>query len=98
MARRKLSEEEIQTALHDLAGWEVKGGKLHKTFRFTSFAQAIGWMVSVAVYADKKDHHPEWCNVYNRVTVDLATHDLDNAISNLDLDLAREMDTLSGQK
>ena len=68
--KTKLSDEEIQAALSELPGWEVAGGKLHKRYRFDSFAQAVGWMVSVAFYADKLDHHPEWCNVYNRVEVD----------------------------
>lgn len=95
--RAKLSDEEIQAALLELPGWEVADGKLHKRYRFGSFAQAIGWMVSVAVYADKVDHHPEWRNVYNRVEVDLVTHDLDNAISNLDVQLARQMEKLAGQ-
>ncbi len=95
--KTKLSDEEIQAALSELPGWEVAGGKLHKRYRFDSFAQAVGWMVSVAFYADKLDHHPEWCNVYNRVEVDLVTHDLDNAISNLDVQLARQMEKLGGQ-
>lgn len=96
MARRKLDEEEIQTALQELTGWMILEGKLHKTFKFASFAQAIGWMVSVAVHADKVDHHPEWSNVYSRVTVNLVTHDLDNSISNLDVELAKKMDSLAG--
>lgn len=95
--KTKLSDEEIQAALSELPGWEVAGGKLHKRYRFDSFAQAVGWMVSVAFYADKLDHHPEWCNVYNRVEVDLVTHDLDSAISNLDVQLARQMEMLGGQ-
>lgn len=97
MARRKLTDTEIEEALATLPGWEVRGGKLHKTFKFGSFAEAIGWMVSVAVYADKMDHHPEWANVYGRVTVDLSTHDLGNAISPLDVELARRMDALAGR-
>jgi 4a-hydroxytetrahydrobiopterin dehydratase len=96
MARTKLSPSEIQTALAELPGWEIIDGKLHKTFKFKSFAQALGWMVSAGVYADKMDHHPEWSNVYSRVTVDLVTHDLGNAISNLDVDLARRMNELAG--
>ena len=96
MARKKLTDEEIQTALEELADWAVVDGKLNKTFKFDSFAQAIGWMVSVAVYADKTDHHPEWRNGYNRVWVDLATHDLGDAISELDVKLARQMDKLAG--
>lgn len=95
MARRKLSTEEIQTALQELPGWEVKSGKLHKTFKFDTFAQAIGWMVSVAIHADKADHHPDWTNSYNKVRVELSTHDLDNAISNLDVELARRMEALA---
>ena len=54
-------------------------------------------MVSVGIYADKKDHHPDWANSYNRVEVDLSTHDLDDAISNLDLELAQKMNSLAGQ-
>ena len=97
MARTRLSDDEIQTALQTLPGWEVKDGKLHKMFKFGSFAQALGWLVSVGVQADKMDHHPEWSNVYSRVTVDLVTHDLGNAISNLDVELAPKMEKLAGQ-
>ncbi len=96
MARKKLTAEELEAALAELSDWEVVDGKLHKAYKFGSFAQAIGWMVSVALFADKTDHHPEWRNVYNRVWVDLATHDLDNAISELDVKLARQMDKLAG--
>ena len=95
MSRRKVSEEEVAAALKDLPGWEVKDGKLHKTYKFDSFAQAMGWMVSVAVFADKLDHHPDWCNGYNKVKVDLMTHDLD-ALSTLDLELAAKMEALFG--
>jgi 4a-hydroxytetrahydrobiopterin dehydratase len=97
MARKALEQIDIQAALGELTGWEVRDGKLHKTFKFGSFAEAIGWMVSVSIFADKIDHHPEWFNVYSRVRVDLSTHDLGNAISNLDLDLARKMNALAGQ-
>lgn len=92
MARYKLDDEALAEALGDLPGWEVKDGKLHKQYKFVSFAAALGWMVTVGVTADKMDHHPEWCNVYNRVTVDLVTHDLGNAISSWDVELAQKMD------
>jgi len=95
MARYKMNDQELTAALADLPGWEVKEGKLHKSYKFGSFARAIGWMMSVAIHADKMDHHPEWSNVYSRVQVNLVTHDLDNAISNLDIDLARKMETLA---
>lgn len=95
MSRKKLTEAEINAALSDLPGWEVKEGKLHKQYKFETFAQALGWMVSAGVHADKMDHHPEWRNVYNKVTVFLVTHDLDNSISNLDVELAKQMETLA---
>ena len=79
-----------------LPEWEIKNGKLHKEYKFKSFARAMGWMMSVAVIADKMDHHPEWKNVYSRVSVDLVTHDLGNVISNWDLELAKKMEELAG--
>ncbi len=94
MTRRTLAQQEISDALSALPEWEVKDGKLHKTFKFNSFAAAIGWMVAVGIYADKLDHHPEWCNVYNRVQVDLVTHDLGNVISSWDVKLAQQMEAV----
>ncbi len=94
MARQALSEDEIAAALAELPGWSVEEGRLHKQYKFGSFAQAMGWMMSAAIEADKMDHHPEWSNVYNRVTVNLVTHSLGNKISNLDVELARKMEKL----
>lgn len=96
MARYALNETELSEAVAGLSGWQVMDGKLNKTFKFPSFAAAMGWMVAAAIFADKMDHHPEWSNVYNRVTVNLVTHDLGNAISSWDIDLARKMDELAG--
>lgn len=95
MIRRKLDQAEIQSALAGLPGWQLHQNKLHKVFKFDSFAQAIGWMMSVAIYADKLDHHPEWSNVYNRVTVNLVTHDLGNVVSSWDVALAQKMEELA---
>ena len=92
MKRKALNQEEVTAALLELPDWQVKDGKLHKTFKFSSFAAAMGWMMHAAILADKLDHHPEWSNVYNRVTVNLVTHDLDNAISTFDVALARQME------
>jgi 4a-hydroxytetrahydrobiopterin dehydratase len=96
MARENLSDAALEAALADLPGWEVKEGKLYKTFKFASFGQALGWMVTAGIEADKMDHHPEWSNVYNRVTVNLVTHDLGDEISNLDVELAQKMEKLAG--
>ena len=95
MARIALSEDALAAALNALPGWLVKDGKLHKQYKFNSFAAALGWMVTVGIAADKMDHHPEWSNVYNRVTVNLVTHDLGNRISNLDVELAQKMENLA---
>lgn len=95
MTRCKLNQEEIDSVLAGLPGWQLKDGKLHKTFKFDSFARAMGWMMSVAIQADKMDHHPEWSNVYNRVTVNLVTHDLGNAVSSWDAALAQKMEELA---
>ncbi|HRQ37057.1 MAG TPA: 4a-hydroxytetrahydrobiopterin dehydratase [Chloroflexota bacterium] len=95
MKRYPLEQAELDEALQTLPGWQMQDGKLHKEYRFATFSQAMGWMMSAAIEADKMDHHPEWGNVYNRVTVDLVTHSLGNQISNLDIELARKMEALA---
>jgi 4a-hydroxytetrahydrobiopterin dehydratase len=95
MTARKLSETELTLALKSLPGWQIKDGNLYKEYKFNSFATALGWMVSVGIYAEKMGHHPEWFNVYNTVLVDLTTHDIGNAISNLDVELAEKMEELA---
>jgi 4a-hydroxytetrahydrobiopterin dehydratase len=95
MAREKLSQAQIKDALTSLPGWSVKEDKLHKEYEFDSFAEAIGWMMSAAIEIDKMNHHPEWSNVYNSVTVNLVTHDLGDAISNLDVELAHKLEELA---
>ncbi|MEW2912231.1 4a-hydroxytetrahydrobiopterin dehydratase [Leisingera sp. JC11] len=79
-------------------GWEMVEGRdaITKTFKFNNFADAFGWMTRAAIWAEKWNHHPEWSNVYNRVTVVLTTHDVDG-ISAQDAKLARKMDGLFGE-
>jgi 4a-hydroxytetrahydrobiopterin dehydratase len=92
-----LSPDALKTALSDLPDWSVQDNKLHRQFRFQSFVDAFGFMSSVALVAESMGHHPEWFNVYNRVTVDLTTHDA-GGITELDLALARRMDQLAQQR
>ncbi len=93
--RRKLSDEEIRTRLAELPQWGLVDGKLHREFRFASFVQAFGFMASIALVAEAMNHHPDWCNVYNRVTIDLNTHDI-GGISALDFTLAKRIDEIAG--
>ena len=90
----KLGESDIQSGLQQLSLWTIEDGKLHKEYRFDSFVEAFGWMSSVALISESMGHHPEWFNVYNKVVVDLTTHDV-GGISNLDFQLASKMDELA---
>lgn len=92
--RRKLTDPEINEWLSAHPDWSILDGALHKQFSFPSFAQAAGWMVTVAVFAESMDHHPHWCNLYNKVTVSLKSFDID-ALSTWDLALAEKMDALA---
>ena len=76
-------------------GWKKSkdGNAITKTFIFTNFIEALGWMVKVGVWAEKLNHHPEWDNVYKTVNVLLTTHDK-GTITNLDVTLAQKMDTI----
>ncbi|MBM3225427.1 MAG: 4a-hydroxytetrahydrobiopterin dehydratase [Candidatus Tectomicrobia bacterium] len=93
--RRKLSEAEVQARLAEIPGWELRGEKLHKEFRFASFVQAFSFMTSIALVAEAMNHHPDWCNVYNRVTIDLNTHEA-GGISALDFTLATRINDIAG--
>jgi 4a-hydroxytetrahydrobiopterin dehydratase len=85
----KLTPDARAAALARLAGWKDVSGRdaIAKTFAFADFNAAFGFMTRAALVAEKMDHHPEWSNVYNRVTVDLSTHDA-GGITQKDFDLA----------
>jgi 4a-hydroxytetrahydrobiopterin dehydratase len=89
----KLSESEIRSALRKLSGWKVLHGKLHREYKFADFIHAFGFMTSGAIAAEAMGHHPEWLNVYNRLTVDLTTHDV-GGISAKDIELAKTLNAL----
>jgi len=93
----KLGDAQLAPLLAQLPAWRMRperGGTLSRTFVFHDFAQAWGFMSQVAVVADRRNHHPEWSNVYNRVEVTLTTHDVDGLSMN-DIDLARFMDQVA---
>lgn len=92
----KLSPTELEVALSTLDGWSVVDNKLHREYRFPDFVHAFGFMATSALAIEKLDHHPEWFNVYNRVTVDLTTHDA-GGITGKDLALAHLLDATANK-
>ena len=74
--------------------WTEEDNKLKRTFEFKDFVEAFGFMTRVAVIAEKMDHHPNWSNVYNQVTIELTTHDQGNTVTNRDRELAEKIDQL----
>ncbi|MCP9774717.1 4a-hydroxytetrahydrobiopterin dehydratase [Cyanobium sp. WAJ14-Wanaka] len=91
---RALSPDEIAALPNMLTQWELLEGKLHRKLVFASFVEAFGFMAQVALVAEAMDHHPEWSNVWNRVSINLTTHDI-GGLSNLDLQLAQRIDGLA---
>jgi len=75
MALTKLTDDQIKKEIMSLSGWSVVNGKLHKDFVFQDFIEAFGFMSKAAIHIEKMNHHPEWFNVYNKIKVDLVTHD-----------------------
>ncbi|MAG29546.1 MAG: 4a-hydroxytetrahydrobiopterin dehydratase [Deltaproteobacteria bacterium] len=95
MPRTKaLDVAEIEARLSAIEGWTFDNGKLHKELEFADFASAFGFMTQIAIWAEKMDHHPEWSNVYNRVEVDLRTHDA-GGVTELDFELAAKMNRIA---
>ena len=84
---KKLSDAEILERVEKIPGWSVKDAKLHREYKFADFPHAFGMMATAAPAIEKMNHHPEWSNVYNRVTVDLSTHDA-GGVTQKDFDLA----------
>ena len=89
----RLSQIDIDEYLKNLPGWSVVNEKLHKEFQFKSFNQAFGFMTRAAMEIEKMNHHPEWFNVYNRITIELTTHDAGGITKN-DVNLAKILNSL----
>ena len=89
----RLSSESIDFELKNLKGWVVVNNKMHKEFEFDDFNQAFGFMTRAAMHIEKMNHHPEWFNVYNKIIVDLTTHDAGGITQN-DINLAKILNSL----
>ena len=90
----KLTDANLSSAVAKLPGWSVKNGKLHRDYKFPDFAHAFGFMATAAPSIEKNNHHPEWANVYNKVAVDLTTHDA-GGITQKDVDLAVLLESIA---
>jgi 4a-hydroxytetrahydrobiopterin dehydratase len=95
MRAQPLDAAAIAALATDLPDWSLVNGKLHREFRFADFSAAFGFMTRVALAAETLGHHPEWSNVWNRVSIDLTTHDT-GGLSTLDRDLAARIDRIAG--
>jgi 4a-hydroxytetrahydrobiopterin dehydratase len=91
---KTISEEETREylALH-LKKWKIENNALKRDFRFSSFVDAFSFMTAVALEAEKMNHHPDWNNGYNRVSVSITNHSA-GGITQLDFDLAEKMDRI----
>lgn len=94
MAAQPLSASQIANLSNELSSWSLVNGKLHRELRFADFSEAFGFMARVALAAEQLGHHPEWSNVWNRVRIDLTTHDT-GGLSTLDVELARRIDAIA---
>ena len=94
MPAQPLTPSELASLATTLPSWQLVAGKLHRDLVFTDFVEAFAFMTKVALVAEAMDHHPEWSNVWNRVSIDLFTHDT-GGLSHLDVQLAQRIDGLT---
>ena len=92
----RLDPQQLAVALEKLPGWEVRDGKLVRTYRFRDFADAFAFMGACALRIHALDHHPEWSNVYSTVRVELVTHDA-KGITARDAELAGVMESIAAR-
>ena len=95
----KMGRDDVAPLLPGLPGWawsDERGGLLQRSYEFADFVQAFGFMSQVALVAERMNHHPEWSNVYRRVSVTLTTHDA-QGLTMRDIELARQMDAIAAR-
>ncbi|CCW60448.1 unnamed protein product [Phytomonas sp. EM1] len=97
LSPKPLSAPAVTQALQGLYGWKLRGSTPHIMecdYTFKSFPEALDFMLRVSPICERMQHHPSWTNVYNKIHVELTTHDAGNNITQKDVDLAREMNKL----
>ncbi len=95
-SRALLSDDETQRKLAELPGWSLIGGKLHREYAFADFTHAFGFMAAAATRIEALNHHPEWCNVYGKVVVDLSTHNA-GGVTEYDTELAATLESIAAK-
>lgn len=90
----RLNDTELAAAVDALPGWTLANGKLHREYKFPDFVHAFGFMATAAIAIEALEHHPEWSNVWNRVVIDLTTHDA-GGITAKDILLAGKLEALA---
>jgi 4a-hydroxytetrahydrobiopterin dehydratase len=94
---KPLESSELEAALSELPNWRREGDAILRDFRFEDFVGAFSFMTAVALLAERANHHPEWSNVYNRVSIRLTTHDA-GGLTQRDVELAGAIDDLAGSE
>jgi len=89
-----LSQDEISARLAELGGWEQQGNALHRDFEFKDFTEAFGFMAQVACISERLFHHPEWSNVWNKVSISITNHSK-GGITELDFDFAKRVNAVA---
>lgn len=89
---KPLTEDQIKKELQQLNAWTFSDDKIHKEIEFTNFKEALSFMVRVGFEAEAQAHHPEWFNVYNKVSISLSTHDAGGRVTEKDIKLAKAID------
>jgi len=92
---QKMNTKEIEIALKNLSGWELKDDMIEKSFTFSDFKEAFSVMTHIAFECEKQQHHPNWENVYNSLTIKLSTHDVDG-VTQKDINLAKTIEDIVG--
>ncbi|MEE9325765.1 MAG: 4a-hydroxytetrahydrobiopterin dehydratase [Cocleimonas sp.] len=94
MSISPVTDQQTEAFLSLNESWSLKNDKLHKEFSFKNFVEAFGFMSKVALIAERNNHHPEWFNVYNKVVIDLTTHEA-GGISERDFMFATQIDNVN---
>lgn len=97
MGIKRSTDQALAKFLQENPEWIAKTGKLHREFVFRDFCEAFGFMSEIALVAERSNHHPEWFNVYNKVVVDLTTHEA-GGITQRDFDLAAQMSEVADRR